>query len=336
MACGDAVGAGYEYGSATPGDGPVAMIGGGLGGFAPGEWTDDTSMAIPILQAVARGDSLALDATQDEIVRQWAEWATTAPDVGNQTRAVLTGIGPTAREARIASMVFHHDHRRSAGNGSLMRTAPVALAFLADDTPDRVAAAARALSDLTHFEADAGDACVIWSVAIWTAIRTGALSLEEGIGCLPPERQALWRERFTEAEGNSPAHFVAQNGWVVAAAQEAWSCIHAQRAGLAGDAGDAGARDNLPGGNAPGGNAPGGNAHGDAATAAFAAVCDAAIRAGGDTDTVAAIAGGLAGAAVGARALPAVWVQALHGWPGTTGDGLAGLAELALAQPSVG
>ncbi|MDN5746304.1 MAG: ADP-ribosylglycohydrolase family protein, partial [Nocardioidaceae bacterium] len=43
-AAGDAFGAGYEFGSAPLGpDGP-AMIGGGLGNFAPGEWTDDTSM----------------------------------------------------------------------------------------------------------------------------------------------------------------------------------------------------------------------------------------------------------------------------------------------------
>ena len=50
-AAGDALGAGYEFGCATVGpDGPQ-MIGGGLGNFAPGEWTDDTTMAWAVLDA---------------------------------------------------------------------------------------------------------------------------------------------------------------------------------------------------------------------------------------------------------------------------------------------
>jgi ADP-ribosyl-[dinitrogen reductase] hydrolase len=43
---------------------------------------------------------------------------------------------------------------------------------------------------------------------------------------------------------------------------------------------------------------------------------DAAVRCGNDTDTVAAIAGGLLGAAYGASAVPAEWRRVLHGWPG--------------------
>jgi len=41
-AAGDALGAGYEFNAPMPADRPVGMIGGGLGPFAPGEWTDDT------------------------------------------------------------------------------------------------------------------------------------------------------------------------------------------------------------------------------------------------------------------------------------------------------
>jgi len=40
------------------------------------------------------------------------------------------------------------------------------------------------------------------------------------------------------------------------------------------------------------------------------------VRGGGDTDTVAAIAGGLLGAAYGASTVPAEWRRLLHGWPG--------------------
>lgn len=41
-AIGDALGAGYEFARVAP-DFIPGMIGGGLGNFAPGEWTDDTS-----------------------------------------------------------------------------------------------------------------------------------------------------------------------------------------------------------------------------------------------------------------------------------------------------
>lgn len=46
MACGDALGAGYEFGPPLGADVEVRMAGGGSCGWAPGEWTDDTSMAI--------------------------------------------------------------------------------------------------------------------------------------------------------------------------------------------------------------------------------------------------------------------------------------------------
>ncbi|MBR7502658.1 ADP-ribosylglycohydrolase family protein, partial [Mycobacterium tuberculosis] len=41
-----------------------------------------------------------------------------------------------------------------------------------------------------------------------------------------------------------------------------------------------------------------------------------AVRGGGDTDTVAAIAGGLIGAAYGVSAIPLGWKRRIHGWPG--------------------
>jgi hypothetical protein len=44
LAAGDALGAGHEFG--TPPSGDASMKGGGLGGWQPGEWTDDTQMAI--------------------------------------------------------------------------------------------------------------------------------------------------------------------------------------------------------------------------------------------------------------------------------------------------
>ena len=51
------------------------------------------------------------------------------------------------------------------------------------------------------------------------------------------------------------------------------------------------------------------------------------MRGGYDTDTVAAIAGGLLGAAYGASAVPAEWRRVLHGWPGMRTRDLVELAS---------
>jgi len=49
-AAGDALGAPYEFEPARGPDEDVAMVGGGSLDWAPGEWTDDTSMAIAIVR----------------------------------------------------------------------------------------------------------------------------------------------------------------------------------------------------------------------------------------------------------------------------------------------
>jgi ADP-ribosyl-[dinitrogen reductase] hydrolase len=51
------------------------------------------------------------------------------------------------------------------------------------------------------------------------------------------------------------------------------------------------------------------------------------VRGGNDTDTVAAIAGGLLGAVYGASAVPADWRRLLHGWPGLATRYLVALAS---------
>ena len=55
LAAGDALGAGYEFGPALPADAPVVMEGGGSFGWAPGQWTDDTDMAVAIALVAADG-----------------------------------------------------------------------------------------------------------------------------------------------------------------------------------------------------------------------------------------------------------------------------------------
>ena len=66
-AAGDALGAPYEFGPPRGPELEVAMVGGGR--WEPGEWTDDTSMAIAIAEVAATGADLRDEAALDALVR---------------------------------------------------------------------------------------------------------------------------------------------------------------------------------------------------------------------------------------------------------------------------
>ena len=290
LAVGDAVGAPYEFGAPVrPAD--VAPIGGGIADWAPGEWTDDTQMAVCIAQEAASG---SLDPVR--IGQGFLDWyASGPPDVGNQTRAVLRRAHSPEELATHAAAHFAAHPHGSAGNGSLMRTAPVAIACLGDD--ERLADAARQISRLTHADPLAGDACVLWCIAIDRAIREGRLDgVRDGLRCLDDPQQAdRWAQWLDDAEGRPPEDF-APNGFVVTALQAAHAAI--QQTPVPGDR-------------------PGDH---------LELALRRAVSIGDDTDTVAAIAGGLLGARWGRSAIPAEWLGVLHGWPGLRADDLASLA----------
>jgi ADP-ribosyl-[dinitrogen reductase] hydrolase len=297
-AAGDALGAGYEFGPPLPADAPVTMLGGGAFGWAPGEWTDDTSMAIVIAEVAATGADLRGGDAQDRIVARWAHWSRTAADVGVQTKEVLSyvpddGIAGSAGVALAACAALHERTGRTAGNGSLMRTAPVALAYL--DDPSGLAETAMALSRLTHFDPEAGEGCVLWSLAIRYAVLTGELDARAGFEYLPAGHRDRWGARLDAAEKSRPQDF-SKNGWVVEALQAAWCAIATTPV-------------HLPG------------------AGHLRLALENAVRGGRDADTVAAIAGGLLGAAYGASAVPAGWQSVLHGWPGFDARDLVTLAS---------
>jgi ADP-ribosylglycohydrolase len=297
-AAGDALGAPYEFEPARGPEKDVAMVGGGGLGWAPGEWTDDTSMAIAIAEVAATGRDLRDEAAQDDIVRRWHEWSRTARDVGIQTRRVLDEVGNQkgwAATALAASRALHERTGRTAGNGALMRTAPVALAYLGEQDGAALVTAARRLSALTHYDQDAQDACVLWCCAIRHGVLTGDLDVRVGLRHLHDDRRETWSARLDVAEASRPWD-IPNNGWVVAALQAAWSAITTTGAGDDGPAGH------------------------------LTRGLDAAVRAGDDTDTVAAIAGGLLGAVYGASAVPEQWRRLLHGWPGLRSEDLLALA----------
>ncbi|MCD2189820.1 ADP-ribosylglycohydrolase family protein [Actinomycetospora soli] len=291
-AIGDALGVPYEYGSRRL-DGEPAMVGGGLGHYAPGQWSDDTEMAAVIARVAATRADLRTEEALDAIADGFVDWYRGGPaDVGSQTATVLSAQEPgpgSAARLRAAATAVHRRTGRSGGNGSLMRTGPVALAHLGDR--DAITTAARAVSELTHHDPQAGDACVLWCLAIDHAIATGRADARVGLSHLPDDEARRWDALLDAAEASGPGAFAGTNGWVVAALQGAWAAV-------------AGAADAEAG-------------------------LVAAVRGGGDTDTVAAIAGALLGAASGASAFRAEWRDRVHGWPGLRASDLADLATAA-------
>src|SRR6478609_2071827 len=98
-AAGDALGAGYEF-TYPKAEVTIDMIGGGMFDWAPGEWTDDTSMAVAVAEVAASGVDIGRDDGLDAVAAQFVRWIdSNPPDVGNQTRAVLS-----ARDGSAAAM----------------------------------------------------------------------------------------------------------------------------------------------------------------------------------------------------------------------------------------
>ena len=130
LAVGDALGTTVEFqarGSFSP---VTDMVGGGVFRLAPGQWTDDTSMALCIAASLV--ETGAYD-PRDQLAR-FVRWyrdgylSSTGRcfDIGNQTLTALGEFETTGEPYRTAA------GGRSAGNGSLMRLAPVAMAFCDD------------------------------------------------------------------------------------------------------------------------------------------------------------------------------------------------------------
>ena len=294
-ACGDALGVPYEM--SAPPVGEAVMKGGGLGPYDPGEWSDDTQMTLCVARAAAEGVDLSSADGLDAISEAFTAWlAGGATDVGTQTRAVLTSAasleGRPHERLTAASQALHTRTGLTAGNGALMRTSIVGIASVHDRLA--TARAARAIAELTHADPLAGDSSVLWSEAIRVAVTQGRLDLAAGLDLVSPGLAGRWGDWIEEATGAEPSEFV-NNGYTVTALQAAWAAITST------DRGDGSAMHLQRG-------------------------LQAAVRAGHDTDTVAAIAGSLLGARYGASAVPTQWRRMVHGWPGHRAHDLVEIA----------
>ncbi|MCF8709812.1 ADP-ribosylglycohydrolase [Sphingobium faniae] len=157
LAVGDALGTTLEFKPRDTYPHITDMVGGGPFGLDAGTWTDDTSMALALgealLASAAKGSAFEPEEAQRRFIDWWRNGAFSPTgscfDIGIATRQALARFEETGDP--IAGSTDLH----SAGNGSLMRLAPVAIWGIRPD-PAVVTRVARRQSMTTH----AADACL--------------------------------------------------------------------------------------------------------------------------------------------------------------------------------
>ena len=142
QAAGDALGVPYEFmgrGSFTC----TGMAGHGTHNQPAGTWSDDTSMALAICDSYRELGRIDVGDIREKFLAWYRDDAYTCDrlfDIGNATATALrVGRGLTGE--------------RDNGNGSLMRTVPLAFTGATDDE-------VRAVSEITHAHRTSTEACV--------------------------------------------------------------------------------------------------------------------------------------------------------------------------------
>jgi ADP-ribosylglycohydrolase len=155
LAAGDAVGTTLEF--KPPGSfEPIAdMVGGGPFRLSPGQWTDDTSMALCLADSlITRGGFDPADQLVTYCLWYRHGYLSSTGrcfDIGNTTRAALHRFETGERDYPGPT------HPDTAGNGSIMRLAPVPMLYAGD--PRKAVEYAALSSRTTHGAAECVDAC---------------------------------------------------------------------------------------------------------------------------------------------------------------------------------
>ena len=152
----------------------------------PGAWTDDTSMALCLAESLIECGGFDAADQMRRYVRWYHEGCMSSTDrcfdIGNTTRAALQRFENTG------DPWCGSNHPCTAGNGSIMRLAPVVLAF-ATSPSEAIAMAARS-SRTTHGARDAVDGCRCLAALLLGAL--GGASKEELLGGVFEPVADLW------------------------------------------------------------------------------------------------------------------------------------------------
>lgn len=146
LAIGDAVGTTLEFSKRDQYKHITDMIGGGPFNLNPGEWTDDTSMALCLADSLIEKKSF--DPT--DLMLRFSRWMRYGY---NSSTGFCFDIGITTKAAIIkfekTSNPFSGSKKNNtAGNGSIMRLAPVAIYYY--DREDTAIKIAKLQSKTTH------------------------------------------------------------------------------------------------------------------------------------------------------------------------------------------
>jgi ADP-ribosyl-[dinitrogen reductase] hydrolase len=267
LAIGDAVGTTLEFTARDSVPPLIDMVGGGPFKLAPGEWTDDTTMALCLAETLVAKDTVDQDDFMHRL-RGWLERGeNTVPgrcfDIGVTTRAAIERF---AANGFAAAGSIAPD---SAGNACLSRLAPLAIRFAAD--PDLAALQAQKQSRTTHGAMECLDACKLFVAQLIDALNGAdkdAATRQRVMGLAPRLlfiSAGEWRQK-TRAQ-------IRSSGYVVHTLEAAlWAVWQADN---------------------------------------FRDTVLVAANLGDDADSVAAVAGQLAGALYGASGIPPEWLARL-------------------------
>jgi ADP-ribosylglycohydrolase len=277
---GDAVGVPYEFRPPSA-IGEVRFGARGTHGQPPGTWSDDGALTLALFDSLL---SVGFDpADQGRRFLAWQEQGAYTPDgdgpfdIGGTTAQALQRIRDGV-PAETAGPAGEHDH----GNGSLMRVLPLALVGHPLSDAELIEQAHRA-SAVTHGHPIAQAACALYVLLARELLLADETGIERG--------EALDRARTTlrTAYDGASAYAAhrraldtitayagrAGSGYVVDAGWSAWDAF--------------------------------------AAASSYQETITRAVRYGHDTDTTAAIAGGLAGAWFGLDGIPPDWLGGMRG-----------------------
>lgn len=273
LACGDALGRPVEFRSREQIEAEhgrvTEMLGHGTHGQPAGTITDDTELALRIARSLVERGGF----DPDDVADRFVEWYESGPfDIGITTSKSLRRIQQGEPWDEAGQSVWEASREgHNAGNGSLMRCAPHALAF--EHNRELLQEVSRDSSRITHADPRCQYGC-------------GALNLV--LSYLATDHSDSVERALADLNDDAPAEVVAVLGRTPDSVGEddlsnSGYVIHTLEAGLY---------------------------HGLTADTAEDAVVDAVMM-GGDTDTIAAVAGAVAGARFGADALPDRWIEAL-------------------------
>ncbi len=273
LAVGDALGAAVEFSHPASFKPVTGYRGGGPHGLAPGEWTDDTAMALALADSIS---TVGWDL--DDQARRYVDWRENGRysvngrcfDVGIQTGSALARFQQLGDARRSGD-----PSAQASGNGSLMRLAPVpiAMAHLHPEQLERVAERGEQSSIPTHASPVCRSACRYLAVLI-AALVNGAdreqslaptSPLLARVGPLHPSVAAVVRGSYRHRDPSS----ISASGYVVHTLEASLWAFHD--------------------------------------TASFEEAVLRAVNLGDDADTTGAVTGQLAGAFWGESGIPRAW-----------------------------